>query len=94
MPENQNLAEDNTPISYAGYLGYLLLFMIPCVGLIAMIVFAFNKNVNVKNFARAYLTITIIVAVIVIIAMVVIGSALYPIIMDLLDFLKLVGIIQ
>ena len=43
------------PLSPWAYFGYSLLFMIPIVGLISLIVFAFSrKNINRRNFARGY----------------------------------------
>lgn len=47
--------EENRPLSPWAYFGYGLLFAIPVVGFILLIVFSFaGKNVNRKNFARAY----------------------------------------
>ncbi|MGN0975287.1 MAG: zinc-ribbon domain-containing protein [Gemmiger sp.] len=51
-------------LSTGGYLGSLLLFMIPVVGLILMLVWSFSANVKPerKKLARAYLIRTAIVA--------------------------------
>lgn len=51
-----NLPEEYRPISMWGYFGYTLLFSIPCVGFIAILIFAFGgaKNINLRNFARSY----------------------------------------
>lgn len=74
--------EDTTPISTWGYVGYMILFCIPCVGLICLLVFAFggSKNVNLRNFSRAqliiYLISIVLAIVMVIIMMVVMGSAI------------------
>ena len=55
------------PISAWGYIGYSILFALPIIGLILMLVFSFSgKNINRRNFARAYL-IGIIITVIIII---------------------------
>ncbi len=64
-----NLPEEYRPISMWGYFGYELLFAIPCVGFILLLVFSFGatKNVNLKNFARSYFCMWIIVVVIAII---------------------------
>ena len=53
---------DYTPISMWGYLGYQLLFAIPCVGFILLLVFSFGgtKNINLRNFARSYFCLLII----------------------------------
>ena len=63
--DNTNLPEEYRPISMWGYFGYQILFSIPCVGFIALLIFAFGgtKNVNLKNFARSYFCFTIILVV-------------------------------
>ena len=56
------------PISAGAYLGYLILFSIPVVGLILLIVFALSDdNINRRNFARACLWELIIAIVIMVI---------------------------
>ena len=57
------------PISMWGYFGYELLFMIPVVGFIILLVFAFGgaANVNVRNFARSKFCVFIIYLVIIIV---------------------------
>ena len=52
-----NIPMEYKPISMWGYLGYQLIFSIPCVGFICMLIFALGgtKNINLKNFARSYL---------------------------------------
>ena len=43
------------PLSPWVYLGLMLLFYIPIVGIVLMIVYSFdNSNVNRRNFARSY----------------------------------------
>ena len=66
--DNTNLPEEYRPISMWGYFGYQILFSIPCVGFIALLIFAFGgtKNVNLKNFARSYFCFTIILVVLVV----------------------------
>lgn len=57
QPVNQPMDNmDYTPVSMWGYLGYQLLFSIPCIGLILALVFAFGgtKNIHTRNLARAY----------------------------------------
>ena len=62
------IPEEYKPISAWGYLGYELLFMIPIIGFILLIVFSFAPaNKNVKNFARSYFCLLIIVVIIAII---------------------------
>ena len=70
--ENQNttfnidsIPQEYKPVSLGAFLGYQLLFMIPCVGIICAIVFACGaiNNINVKNWARAYLLVVLIVFV-------------------------------
>ena len=62
-----------------GYFGYQILFSIPCVGFIALLIFAFGgtKNVNLKNFARSYFCFTIILVVLVVLFTIAFGGAAY-----------------
>lgn len=77
MEENKvlNIPEEYRPISMWGYFGYQLLFSIPCVGFIFLLVFSFGgtKNVNLKNFARSYFCILIIMAVLFVILFLIAG---------------------
>jgi hypothetical protein len=68
----------NKPISMWGYFGYQILFSLPVVGWIFVIVLSFaSPNVNVRNFARSYFCILIIVAVLAGIAMVTGGTLVF-----------------
>ena len=74
--------EDYTPISPLGYLGYWIVFSIPCVGFILMLVFSFGgtRNVNVKNMSRGLLimsVITVILTIFLIFALALIGRSHY-----------------
>lgn len=66
-PAGTNIPPEYKPISMWGYVGYSLLFNIPCcIGLILVLVFAFGgtENLNLKNYARGYLlTIVIVLAI-------------------------------
>lgn len=54
--EEENLYAKYEPLSPWAYLGYILLFAIPGINIIAIIVLAFvGQNINRKNLARAYL---------------------------------------
>ena len=59
------------PISPLGYIGYALLFSIPLVGFILLLVFSFGgtQNVNVKNYARSYFCLIIVVTIVIIFAL-------------------------
>ena len=61
------------PISMWGYLGYEILFSIPLIGFILLLVFALggSKNINVRNFARSYFCVLIIVLILTVIIFVV-----------------------
>ena len=74
---NTNLPEEYRPISMWGYFGYQILFSIPCVGFIALLIFAFGgtKNVNLKNFARSYFCFTIILVILVVLFTIAFGGA-------------------
>lgn len=63
----QTIPSEYRPISMWGYFGYELLFMIPIIGWIILLIFALggHSNVNVKNFARSYFCILIIVIILV-----------------------------
>ena len=65
MSEN-NVPSEYKPISMWGYFGYQLLFGIPFVGLILLLVFSFGgtRNINLKNFARSYFCVLIIVLIV------------------------------
>ena len=68
------------PISMWGYFGYELLFAIPVIGFIFLIIFAIGaSNKNVKNFARSYFCLFIIMLIlgIILFATGFLGSALY-----------------
>lgn len=60
---NYNIPKEYEPISMWGYFGYELLFSIPVIGFIVLLVFAFggSSNINVRNFARSYFCLFIIV---------------------------------
>lgn len=74
MSEN-NIPAEYKPISMWGYFGYEILFSIPLIGLICLIVFAFaSKNKNVKNFARSYFCMLILVIVLAVICLAIISA--------------------
>ena len=75
----ENLPYEFQPISMWGYFGYQILFMIPIIGFILLIVFALGgtKNVNLKNFARSYFCVAIIVLVVVLIIAAMGGLAIF-----------------
>ena len=63
--ENENIPSKYKPLSPWAYFGYQLLFSIPVIGIIALIVFAFNnENINRKNFARSYFCIYLLVVIV------------------------------
>lgn len=79
FPQNEPMIPPNyQPITMWGYFGYQLLFAIPCVGFILLLVFSFGgtQNVNLKNFARSYFCIYILIfAIYLILALMGIGLA-------------------
>lgn len=48
------LPPEYRPVGPWSLLGLKILFAIPVVGFILLIVYSFNDNVNIKNFAREY----------------------------------------
>jgi len=77
MDNQENIPEEYQPISMLGYLGYELLFSIPVIGFIILLVFSFGgtQNKNLRNFARSYICLMVIVIVIVVILFVTLVSA-------------------
>ena len=52
---NDDFELDNKPISAWGYVGLMLLYCVPILGIIMLFVHAFRgKNINVRNFAKSY----------------------------------------
>lgn len=72
-------SQDTSPMSMGDWLLTLLAAMIPCVGIIFYIVWAFSKttNVNRRNFCRAQLIIMGVVLVIYLIFIALFGSMLF-----------------
>lgn len=71
-----NIPEEYRPIGAWGYVGYSLLFSIPCVGFILLLVFSLGgaKNINLRNYARSYFCALLIVAIIWLILLIVIAA--------------------
>ncbi len=70
-----NIPSEYKPISMWGYFGYELLFSLPCVGFILLIVFSFGgtQNKNLRNFARSYFCLIIVLTVILVLLFVILG---------------------
>lgn len=79
IAQGVNIPEEYRPISMWGYLGYQILFAIPCVGFILILVFSFggHRNINVRNFARAYLLAFVIILVFIGILFAIFGAAIF-----------------
>lgn len=74
MSEN-NIPAEYKPISMWGYFGYEILFSIPLIGFICLIIFAFaSNNKNVKNFARSYFCMLILVIVLFVICLAIVSA--------------------
>ena len=76
QPYNGGMMNDTTPISAIGYIGYMLLYSLPFIGIIMVFITSFSSssNINVKNFARAYLILFIVGFVVGIITTVFFGA--------------------
>ena len=62
--EEELLNYEYKPISMWEYFGYQLLFMIPFIGSLALVIVALtHKNINVRNFARSYFCVSIILLI-------------------------------
>jgi len=68
-PSRPTIPAEYNPISPWGYLGWNLLFGIPCVGFIIMLIFALGgtRNINLKNYARSFFCIMLIILILTII---------------------------
>lgn len=62
---NQTIPSEYKPISMWGYFGYEILFAIPFIGWLLLLIFALGgtQNVNLKNFARSYFCLLIIIII-------------------------------
>lgn len=62
----ENVPDRYKPLSPWAYFGYQMLFNIPVVGMILLIVFSLGgaKNINLRNFARSYFCVYVIVIVV------------------------------
>lgn len=79
MNENINttpiIPEEYRPLSPWAYFGYQLLFNIPCVGFILLCIFALGgtKNINLKNYARSYFIVYLLVFIITVLIIAIFG---------------------
>lgn len=80
-PAKPSIPEEYTPMTIGGYIGYTLLFGIPCIGFIVALVIAFggNKKISLKNYAKAYLIMILIAVVLIVIMAVAAGSIFWSI---------------
>ena len=78
-----NVPPEYKPISMWGYLGYEILFAIPLIGFILLLVFSLGgtQNVNLKNFARSYFCIFILIIFIVLVFLGLSGFAIFGTVM-------------
>ena len=60
-----DIPKEYKPISAWGYFGYEILFAIPLIGFILLLVFALGgtQNINLKNFARSYFCVYLLVLI-------------------------------
>lgn len=63
IKEKNQIPLEYNPISAWGYFGYQLLFSLPIAGFICLIVCSFNSNINLRNFARSYWCIYVIILI-------------------------------
>ena len=76
-----NIPEEYKPISAWGYVGYNILFAIPIIGLILTLVFSFGgtQNKNLKNYARSFLIVMVITAIVLVTLSLTVGYSLQDI---------------
>lgn len=59
--KSETIPQEYKPVSILGFIGYSILFAIPGLGFILSIIFSFiPKKKSAKNFARAYLIVSIV----------------------------------
>ncbi len=81
MDEYETLPKKYQPITAWGYFWLQILFAIPILGTIFLIIFAIgHSNINVRNFARSYFCIIIII----IIGFIIFGSSIINILQGIL----------
>ena len=69
--ENEDVPLKYKPLSAWTYFGYQLLFAIPVVGLIFLLVFAFDdSNINRRNYARSFFCSFLVSAIILILVLI------------------------
>lgn len=80
-PVKSSIPSEYEPVSIGAYIGYTLLFGIPCIGLIVALVIAFsgNQKISLKNYAKAYLIILLIAVIISILSTIIFGVGIYSI---------------
>lgn len=79
-----NYNMDQSPMTLGDWVLTILAWMIPCVGLVLYLVWAFGKsgNINRRNFCRAWLIIYAVVLVLSIILVVVLGVSMASIVSE------------
>lgn len=88
MANRQNVPDVNEPLSVGAYLGYELLFLIPCIGWIAMVICAFSKNINLRNYARAHICVMIILLLVIAAALVYVGNTILPDVLKAIEYIR------
>ena len=79
VQQTSNIPVEYEPVSIGAYIGYSLLLSIPCVGLIAALIIAFggNKKISLKNYAKAYLIMLLIAAIISVVTTLIFGVGIF-----------------
>ncbi|WP_461810450.1 hypothetical protein [Faecalimonas sp.] len=81
QPQNYNQQEnDNEVMSVGEWLLTILVTIIPCLGLVLYLVWAFgkNENVNRRNYCKAWLIYWLIQTILIIIILIVVFAILIP----------------
>lgn len=82
---------DNSTLSVGQYIGMHLLMLLPFVGFILLLVWAFSSdtNINKKNWARARLILWLITVVITVIATIILGKWIMSMLDSIMSMLTL-----
>ena len=74
-----NIPSELQPLSAWAYFGYTILFSIPIIGLVFLVIYAFNdSNINRRNFARSYFC-SLLVAVVIFVILSAVGIFSYSV---------------
>ena len=77
-------------VGFWSYVGFIVLFMIPVIGLIANIVFAcgVSKRQNITNFSRAFLAVSLVLVIVFVIFAVIVVMKVLDMVQSAAEFIQ------